>query len=335
MRLFFAGLFSCAFVALLLLTTLALSLRSFIFDAAFYVGALKAQGVFQRLEQDPLDVLDLTDQIPLLASIPQALQQQVVTTILPPGWLEKQATQIAQDALAWLASGEDSAPEIAVDLRQLKDRLQGPPGRQVVEDVVSVIPACRSDQQPQFTWVELPECLPEVFDRIYIVDQVAASLADAAGRLPSQFDLGPRLAPYLRAGLKFNGQRLGTALLDASLLLLFLGTSLVWIIAAFIGGRNGRGRWRWLGGSLLAGSTVTIGSSLLLYLFGTALLPAPLFAALSGDLAAIGRGVANSALQQVAVRALIFSGVLFVAGWALLWIGMTRRKNPAFYRSAR
>ena len=326
MRRVFAILFSGAFVALLLLTTLALSLRSFVFDAGFYVGALKAQGVFQRLEQDPLGVLDLTDQIPQLAAIPQALQQQVITTILPAGWLEKQVTQIAQAVLVWLVAGEDGAPEISIDLRQLKDRLQGPPGRQVVEEVVNTIPTCRPDQQPQLTWVELPECLPDVFDRNFISDQVAVSLADTAGRLPSQFDIGPRLSPYLRGGLKFNGQRVGVVVLDAGLLILALGTGVLWIVAAVLGGRRRRERWQWLGGTLLAASVLTIGLSLLLYLFGSALLPASWFVALSADLAVIARGVANSAVQQVAVRALIVSGMSFVAGWVLMWIGMLRRK---------
>lgn len=332
MRKAFAILFSGVFVVLLLLTTLALSLRSFVFDADFYVDALKTQGVFQRLEQDPLSVIDLSDQIPQLAAIPAALQHRVITTILPQGWLEKQVAQIAQAALAWVASSDDGAPEIAVDLRQLKDRLQGPPGRQVVEDVVNAIPTCRADQQPQLTWVELPECLPDVFDRGYIVDQVAASLTETAGRLPGQLDIGPRLSPYLRAGLKFNGQRVGAALLDTSLVLLVVLSSLVWIIAALIGGRDGRERWQWLGGALLAGSTLTMGWCLLMYLLGAALLPASMFAALSTDLAVIARGVANSAVQQVAVRALIVSGLLFVAGWVLVWIGMSRRKQPGFSR---
>jgi hypothetical protein len=54
MRKFFAIVFGSVCVMLLVLTTLALSLRSFVFDANFYVSTLRVKGVFQQLERDPL-----------------------------------------------------------------------------------------------------------------------------------------------------------------------------------------------------------------------------------------------------------------------------------------
>ena len=93
MRKFLAIVCGGIFVLLLVMTTLALSLRSFVFDANFYVSTLKAKGVFQRLERDPLRLIDIRDQIPQLATVPTDVQQRVVATILPEDWLEKQAVE--------------------------------------------------------------------------------------------------------------------------------------------------------------------------------------------------------------------------------------------------
>ncbi|HSD83767.1 MAG TPA: hypothetical protein VLG46_07915, partial [Anaerolineae bacterium] len=125
MRKFFAIVFGIIFVLLLVVTTLALSLRSFVFDADFYVATLKAKGVFAQLEKDPLGLIDLSDQIPQLATVPVDLQQRIVATILPSGWLEKQAATAVQAWLAWFVEGQVGAPEIQLDLRQIRDRLQG------------------------------------------------------------------------------------------------------------------------------------------------------------------------------------------------------------------
>ena len=166
-------LFSIVFVILLIMTTLAISLRSFVFDPGFYVSTLKAQGAFQQLAQDPLRFVDLTGQIPQLAAVPEGLQQRVVTTILPPGWLETQAENVIQTWLTWFVSGEAGTPEIFIDLRQIRDRLQGPPGLEAAAEVVNAIPSCTPDQQPQLSLDRLPECIPPVFNRNVISEQVA------------------------------------------------------------------------------------------------------------------------------------------------------------------
>src|SRR5512145_3165745 len=170
MRKFLAIVCGGAFIALLVLTTLALSLRSFVFDANFYVSTLKARGVFHQLERDPLGLIDIRDQIPQLATVPADVQQRIVATVLPQGWLEKQAAGAIDAWLAWFVAGQVGAPEIQIDLRQIKDRLQGPPGQQVAIEVVNAIPTCAANQQPQLSLTQLPECIPPVFDREVIAE---------------------------------------------------------------------------------------------------------------------------------------------------------------------
>ncbi|CAG0935033.1 hypothetical protein TFLX_03857 [Thermoflexales bacterium] len=322
MRKFFTLVFGISFVMLMVVTTLALSLRSFVFDANFYVSTLKAEGVFQQLEKDPLGLVDLSDQIPQLAAVPADLQQRMAATLLPEGWLEKQAALAVQAWLSWFVEGQVGAPEIQIDLRQIRDRLQGPPGRQVAEEIVTAIPDCEPDQQPQLSLTQLPECIPQVFDRAYVAEQIAQTLSTAASQMPSQYDIGPRLSPSTRFGMRFNGRRVGVELVDASLLLLAVVTIGVWISGAVMGGR-GR-RWQRLGGLLLAGSLVVLASSLFLFVFGAALLSQAWLADLAAETSDLVRGVAQALVQQLAVRSLLAGGVLFVVALGLLAWGYSR-----------
>jgi hypothetical protein len=336
MRNFFAMVLGSSFVLLLMLTTLALSLRSFVFDANFYVSTLKAKGIFQQLERDPLGLIDIRDQIPQLATVPLDVQQRIVTTILPDGWLEKQTAGAIDVWLAWFVEGQVGAPEIQIDLRQIKDRLQGPPGQQVASDVVAAIPTCAANQQPQLSLTQLPQCIPQVFDRAVVAEQVAATLSSAAAQMPNQYDIGPRLAPSTRFGLMFNGRRMGVAMLDTSLLLLAVITIGLWVMAALVGGRNGRGRLSWLGGLLLIGSIVVLFASLFIFVFGAALLPQAWLADLTAEASALVHELLQAVVQQLALRSLIVGGVWFVVAWLMIWLGMLRKSPRAVspqYRS--
>ena len=325
MQKFLAIVFCGIFVLLLVLTTFALSLRSFVFDADFYVATFKAKGVFQQLEHDPLGLIDLSDQIPQLATVPTDLQQRIVATILPQGWLEKQAAGAVKAWLAWFVDGQVGAPEIQIDLRQIKDRLQGPPGQQVASEVVNAIPTCAANQQPQLSLTQLPQCIPQVFDRQMIANQVAATLSTAAAQMPSQYDIGSRLAPSTGFGPMFNGRRVGIELLDTSLLLLAVVTIGMAAISAWLGGREPRVRWMWLGSLLLVGSIAILAVSLFILVSSLAPLPQAWLADWSAEAAALARGLLQAFVQQLAVRSLLAGGALFVIAWGLIWLGMLQR----------
>jgi hypothetical protein len=324
-------LFGIAFVILLLITTLALSLRSFVLDPNFYVSTLKAKGVFQRLAQDPLRFVNLSDQIPQLAAVPEPLQARVVTTILPADWLEKQLSNAVQAWVEWFVAGEASTPEIQIDLRQIRDRLQGPPGAQVANDVVNAIPDCAPDQQPQLSFGQLPKCIPAVFDRNAIVDQAVTMLREAAKQMPSQYDVGSRLALGARFGPTLNGQRIGLTMVNTTLWVLVLGTIGVWVIGALIGGRTGR--LARLGGLLLAGSIAVLIIGVIVYVFGVVLVPQAWFADLGSELSQIGRSVAQALIQQLGVRSIFGGAVLFIGSLGLIGAGALQKPRSLQYRS--
>jgi hypothetical protein len=324
MRKFLAIVCVSIFVMLLVMTTLALSLRSFVFDADFYVATLKAKGIFQQLERDPLGVIDLKDQIPQLTTVPPDLQQRIVATILPPGWLEKQAASAIAAWLAWFMDGQEGSPEIQIDLRQIRDRLQGPPGQQVARAVVDAIPACAADQQPQLSLTQLPECIPAIFDREVVAERVAATLDGAAAQMPAQYDVGPRLGSSLRLGLMLNGRRLGFEMINTILLLLIILTIGIGAMGALLGGRNRRDRWLWLGGLLLIGSIAVLAISLFVFIIGAALLPQAWLADLAAETSTLVRGLMQAFVQKLALRSLLVGGVLFIIAFVLLSVRLLR-----------
>jgi hypothetical protein len=319
------------FVILLLITTLALSLRSFVFDPGFYVSTLKAKGVLQRLAQDPLRFVDLTEQIPQLAAVPEQLQQRVVATILSADWLEKQMSNAVQAWVTWFVAGEAGAPEIQIDLRQIRDRLQGPPGLQVASDVVNAIPNCTPDQQPQLSFGQLPECIPPILDRNAVVEQTAAMLSTVASQMPAQYDIGSRLGAGARFGPTFNGQRIGLMMINSMLWVLVLGTIGVWVIGALIGGRSGR--LNRLGSMLAIGSISVLFMGMIIYVFGMALVPPAWFADLGSELSPIGRSVAQVMIQQLGMRSMLIGAVLFIGSLGLIGLGAWRKPRSAQYRS--
>jgi hypothetical protein len=335
MRRFLAMICGSIFVMLLVLTTLALSLRSFAFDANFYVATLKAQGVFQQLERNPLGVIDLSDQIPQLATVPADLQQRIVTTILPGGWLEKQAASAIDAWLTWFVDGQIGTPEIQIDLRQIRDRLQGPPGQQVAQEVINAIPTCAENQQPPLSLTQLPECIPAVFDREVVAERVAAMLDSAAAQMPGQYNIGPRLAPSTRFGPLFNGRRVGVELLNTSLLLLVVVTIGAWVISALLGAARAgktsrqlrrRETWMWFGGLLLIGSIAVLGVSLFILVFGATQLPQTWLADLPAEGAILVRGLMQAVVQQLALRSLIAGSVWFALAWGMILLGILQ--NP-------
>ncbi len=140
--------------------------------------------------------------------------------------------------------------------------------------------------------------------------------------MPGQYDIGPRLVPSARFGLMLNGRRVGVEMLDTGLLLLVVITIGVWVMGAVLGGRNGRGRWSWLGGLLLIGSIMVLFAGLFIFVFGPALLPQSWLADSTAEVSTIARGLMQAFVQQLGLRALIAGGVCFFVAWLTIWLGM-------------
>ncbi|MBI5567642.1 MAG: hypothetical protein HY870_22275 [Chloroflexi bacterium] len=326
--------FGLIFVLLLVATLTAFSLRAFAFEPSFYTGALTDRSVFQDFEHDPLKYVDLTAQLSQLETLSADTQRQIITAALPPGWLEQSLKNALQGAFDWLTSDDAPPPDIVLDLRPIKDRLQGPPGRAIAQGVVDAIPTCAAGQSPQLSFDRLPECWPGNLDRVLIVDRVADVLDISAIKLPASLDIGGQLVRGSTADSLIEvRQWLKAALLDVNRFMLTAATLLVWLIGGLIGGRSSRERLMWLGGWLLFGALVAVGVFALIFVGGTrAVLLSSAITLPEGLTAAATSAVQNlaaAALQQLALRAVIPAAVLLIVAVVLIGVGAARKSSHA------
>lgn len=123
-------------------------------------------------------------------NLDEALLQQSMETLLPPGWIEAQAETAVDTAYDLLETGnlEDAALEI--DTTPLLDRFRGEPGKAVVSNIVTSLPTCTEPVNPaEFlgSTVTIPDCLPPDVPVEQIVGEVHSRLVQA-------LDSNPQLA---------------------------------------------------------------------------------------------------------------------------------------------
>jgi hypothetical protein len=327
MRKLIALPFGLIFVALLFVTTIVFSLRGFAFDPVFYTTALKNEGLFQAIRNDPTAYFDWGGQLSAFNPLPRETQRRIFNAAVPSDWLEQQVGGVIQSVLVWLNSDAPPPPKISLDFRSIKDRLQGPPGQQIATDVVDAIPDCLPDH-PDQSGSPVPQCLPVGLDRAATADFVAGLINQAAGEIPDSVDVGPSFASSGRWASLITG-RSWIRLVDVGIVLLIAVTILFWFLGALIAGKDFKEGLRWAGGWLLAGSIIVLGLGVLMLIARGALFSSASFIRSAADnltpaaLTAI-RNVAATFVQQFAVRMIVPAGILFVLSFGLIVLG---RKN--------
>jgi hypothetical protein len=312
---------------LLLVTLTTFSLRTFAFDPQFYTSTLTDRGVFQDFEHDPLKYIDLTAQFSQLKTLSADTQRQIITAALPPGWLAQSLKNALQAFFDWFKS-DAPPPAITIDLRPIKDRLQGPPGADIAREVVAAIPTCAAGQQPSFD--RLPECWPANLDHSLIVEQVAQVLDSAASDLPPSIDIGGQLVRGSDASrLVEVRQWTRGAMVDVGAFVLAAAPLFIWLIGALIGGRYSKERLTWLGGWLLFGALTAVGVYALIFVGGTRAVLSSAITLPDGLTSAAAGAVQNlmaAILAQLVWRALIPVAGLLIVAVGLMGVGAANRQ---------
>jgi hypothetical protein len=326
MRKILALPFGLVFLLLVFMAIFIFSLKSFALDSKFYTSILNDQGVFRTIQSDPLSYFNLGSQFGALNQVPADLQRKIVDAALPSGWLEQQVGGAIRSVLDWLNSSQSSPPSITLDLRPIKDRLQGPPGEAIARDITAAIPTCGANQQPTLSFDRLPECLPEDFDRALVSDQVAAFLKSAANGVPNTIDAGTTITDRSTWDNLAKARRV-LQFLDVGVLALALIAVFVWLMGALIGGENQQARLSWAGGWLLFSSLLVIVSCVLVFVLrGSLVAPFGVGSTLPAVVVDAFHSVASVVLEQFVIRAIIPAVILFLVSFILIGAG---RRGPA------
>ena len=326
MRKILALPFGLVFLLLVLITIFIFSLKSFALDSKFYTSILNDRGVFQTIQSDPLSYFDLGSQFGALNQVPADTQRKIVDAALPSGWLEQQVGSAIRSVLDWLNSTQPQPPSITLDLRPIKDRLQGPPGEAIARDITAAIPTCGANQQPTLSFDRLPECLPENIDRTLVSDQVTAFLKSAANNVPNTIDAGTTIADRNTWDNLAKVRRV-VQFLDVGVLVLALIAVFVWLMGALIGGENPQARLRWAGDWLLVSSALAIVVCLLAFVLrGSLVTPFGAGGTLPAIIVDAFHSVGSAMLEQFAIRAIIPAAVLFLLSFIMIGAG---RRGPA------
>lgn len=120
-------------------------------------------------------------------NLDEALLQQSMETLLPPGWIDAQADTAVDTVYDMLESGNLDNAELAIDTTPLLDRFRGEPGLAVVSNIVNNLPICTQPVNPADLLgpnVTIPDCLPPGVPTDQITQEVHNRLVQALDSNP-------------------------------------------------------------------------------------------------------------------------------------------------------
>ena len=120
-------------------------------------------------------------------NLDEELLQQSMETLLPPGWIEAQADTAVDTVYDMLETGDLDNAELEIDTTPLLDRFRGDPGRVVVSNIVTSLPACTQPINPAELLgpnVTIPACLPPGVPADQITQEVHTRLVQTLDSNP-------------------------------------------------------------------------------------------------------------------------------------------------------
>jgi hypothetical protein len=313
----------------------ALPAEGILFNPDSYKQALAGQDIYQQM---PLLLGDLLAQnsnqvIPgsgdqILSALQGAKYDTVMREIFPAAWVQVQSEGLIDQFWAYF---NFRAPEfhLLVDLRPVKEHLNGPGAPRIVSTIVEGLPACSAQDLLDYTLQALqgeakglPLCRPpEQF--LGLANQaVSFVVGGAAGLMPDQLDL----ASGLNLVRVLGGSRLGqTRGRSFAVYRVFrqVDPYLPWLTLACLGlliwaaWRTERGPVFWSGAALILPGLAAFFIALVLGAWLGQMIPFVTGQVLGDHIAILNALVA--ALQQVSRR---FTTVVMISALAVTIVGM-------------
>ncbi len=141
------------------------------------VPAIVAQTLEEQARQRGLAPINLDE----------AILQESMETLLPPGWIEAQADTAVDTVYDMLESGNLDNAELEIDTTQLLDRFRGQPGLEIVGNIVNSLPPCTQPVNPAELLgpnVTIPACLPPELTADQVTQEVHSRLVQALDSNP-------------------------------------------------------------------------------------------------------------------------------------------------------
>jgi len=129
-----------------------LSINQTVFKSDFYAGVLRRTNFYEQVPTVIADSVMASGssvmQGGLLAGLNQKQFIWMMTSMLPPGWIESQ-TNTAMDSVLNFLNFKTQTLTITVDLQPIKDYLTSPAGKQSLVTLLDNLPDCSDDQLTQ------------------------------------------------------------------------------------------------------------------------------------------------------------------------------------------
>ncbi|MCA9899408.1 MAG: hypothetical protein KC433_14550 [Anaerolineales bacterium] len=120
-------------------------------------------------------------------NLDEELLQQSMETLLPPGWIDKQADTAVDTVYNMLESGDLENAQLEIDATPILDRFRGEPGQAVVNNIVASLPVCTQPVNPAELLgpeVTIPDCLPPGVPTEQVSQEVHLRLVQALDSNP-------------------------------------------------------------------------------------------------------------------------------------------------------
>ncbi|MCC6605329.1 MAG: hypothetical protein IT327_19130 [Anaerolineae bacterium] len=281
-------------------------------------------------------------------NLDEALLQESMATLLPPGWIEAQADTAVDTVYDLLEGGDLENAELTIDTTPLLDRFRGQPGLEVVDNIVTSLPPCTQPINPAELLgpnVTIPACLPPGIPTNQVTQEVHTRLVqalDSNPQLTSDFGLVriPLFPPEQEAQNAeliqareqlLRLQRAFTLAQDWGWLLWLLPAGCLLLIA-LLAVRSLSELGHWWGWPLLGTAVFVLFIAILFPAVTTFLLrqtpvdPAVVTTTLRGTMVRLVTAVTDTWLSRVYLQA----GFMLVLGVVFVLLGFVTRSNRAY-----
>ena len=316
------------------------SINTWVLDRSVYTNLVRDERLFELMIsstfEEALQTSYVADGSARTAISEDAVQNMVISfgDLISPRYLQDESTALVNSFFDF-AEGTTDDLRLSMNMVPLRDSILSPAGEQFVTAYLDVLDACQPGQPYIRAESILPDCLPQDGTTIeQIRTETLTDMRSWAAALPDEYVILDSLQSEIGISTINEDFNLREGL-TWGLLSMLMVAAVMWLVLALIASDTGRGRWQWMGWSLLVPAILVVLSGIILinvqtmtfaFIQTTDASSSELIRELLGELMArIGTGFAT-----IGVLAMVISVALIALGRIQT---VTARRLDAFDRS--